>query len=112
LLVASGKKCPLVYHFGMTNPKYLDEIRRVVEKFDPARSNRYFLFGSAARKATFRDIDLGVMGNSQSRKKLSDLRDYFYDSRIPYKVDVVDFDEADSDFREHVIHDESLIWIR
>ncbi len=45
-------------------------------------------------------------------KKLSELRDHFYDSSIPYKVDVVDFDAADGDFREHVLHNEPIVWIR
>jgi len=96
----------------MTKQKYTDEVERVIKQFDPAGANRYFLFGSAASKKKFRDIDLGVVGNSRAKKNLSALRESFYDSRIPYTVDVVDFDEADRDFRSHVLHNEDVVWIR
>jgi predicted nucleotidyltransferase len=95
----------------MTASRYISQVKEVVGKFDPLGSNRYFLFGSAVRKEKFRDIDLGVVGNKSSQKKLSDLRDRFYDSAIPYKVDVVDFDAADEDFREYVLHNEPVVWI-
>ena len=97
---------------AMTEPRYASHIQDVIQKFDPHASNRYFLFGSSVRKAKFHDIDLGVVGNKQSRKKLSELRDRFYDSNIPYKVDVVDFDEAGSDFRDYVLKNEPLVWLR
>ncbi|MEK7156155.1 MAG: nucleotidyltransferase domain-containing protein [Patescibacteria group bacterium] len=93
----------------MTN-RYIDQVKKVVEGFDPERSNRYFLFGSSVRAKKFHDIDLGVVGNSATQKKLSDLRDRFYDSSIPYKVDVVDFDAADAEFRDFVLHSEP-VWI-
>ena len=93
----------------MTN-RYVDQVKKVVEEFDPKRSNRYFLFGSSVRKEKFHDIDLGVIGNKNSQKKLSDLRDRLYDSSIPYKVDVVDFDAADGDFRDSVLQSEP-VWI-
>src|ERR1043166_6194430 len=94
----------------MTN-RYIDQVKKVVEKFDPARSNRYFLFGSSVRGKKFHDIDLGVLGNAAAKKKLSELRDSFYNSAIPYKVDVVDFDVADAEFRDFVLHNESVVWI-
>ncbi len=95
----------------MTN-RYIDRVKRVIETFDPQRSNRYFLFGSSVRKENFNDIDLGVLGNKSSQKQLSKLRDSFYDSNIPYKVDVVDFDGADNDFKKYVLDTEPLIWIQ
>lgn len=96
----------------MTNTSpYIEQVKKAVVQFDPQGSNRYFLFGSAARKKNFHDIDLGVVGNTASKKRLSELRDYFYDSNIPYKVDVVDFDAADADFREYVLYSEPIVWI-
>ncbi len=97
--------------FVMTKPSYTEKIKEVIEKFDPKGSNRYFLFGSSVRKEKFRDIDLGVMGNEVAQKKLSELRDGFYDSKIPYNVDVVDLDEADSGFRDYVLTNEPIVWI-
>lgn len=95
----------------MTN-RYAEQVGDIVREFDPSGANRYFLFGSAVRKERFRDIDLGVVGNRASGKRLADLRDRFYDSRIPYKVDVVDLDAADDDFREYVLGEEQKVWIR
>ncbi|HXK38576.1 MAG TPA: nucleotidyltransferase domain-containing protein [Candidatus Paceibacterota bacterium] len=95
----------------MTKNNYIEQVKKVVTTFDPRGSNRYFLFGSSVRKQEFNDIDLAVVGNTVSQKKLSELRDSFYDSAIPYKVDVVDFDAADSDFREYVLHNEPVVWI-
>ena len=91
--------------------KYLEPVQRVLRGFDPHQSNRYFLFGSSVRKKTFHDLDLGVIGNTRSHKRLADLRERFYDSNIPYKVDVVDLDAADEDFREYVLHNEPIVWI-
>lgn len=96
----------------MTAPAHMESVKRVVKEFDPHGSNRYFLFGSFVRTAKPHDIDLGVIGNAASQKKLSELRDRFYDSNIPYKVDVVDIDSADSEFREHVLNQKRIVWIR
>lgn len=92
--------------------RYIDQVKKVVTTFDPRGSNRYFLFGSSVRKEKFHDIDLGVMGNKSSKRNLSELRDIFYDSPIPYKVDVTDFDAADSDFQEYVLRKEPIVWIQ
>jgi predicted nucleotidyltransferase len=96
----------------MTKLRHEEKVKEVVKRFDPQGLNHYFLFGSSVRKEKFRDIDLGVVGNKTSQKKLSELRDGFYNSPIPYKVDVVDLDEADSDFRDYVLTNEPIVWIR
>jgi predicted nucleotidyltransferase len=87
-------------------------LTQVLHQFDPEQSNKYFVFGSSVKGEGFHDIDLGVVGNSSTRKPLSELRERFYDAPIPYKVDVVDFDEADSEFRDYVSQREPLVWIR
>ena len=96
----------------MTEHRYMSHVTSVVERFDPQCANRYFLFGSSVRAKKFHDIDLGVVGNSVAKKKLSELRDRFYDSPIPYKVDVVDFDAVGADFRNFVLQNEPVVWIR
>lgn len=90
---------------------HISEIRRILDIFDPKRANKYFIFGSAARGRGFHDIDLGVLGNARSRKPLESLRDYFYDSPIPYIIDVVDMDRANTEFREYVFNREKIVWI-
>lgn len=91
---------------------YTNQIKDTILDFDPAVVNRYFLFGSFVKGEKFHDIDLGVVGNTKSRKNLADLKDKFYDSRIPYKVDVVDVDEADSDFRDYILNKEEIVWLK
>lgn len=91
--------------------KYAGAVREVIRRFDPSNENRYFQFGSSVRKSYYRDIDIGVVGNMRSRKKLGILRDAFVESAIPYKVDVVDFDDADKEFREFVLSREPVVWI-
>ena len=92
--------------------RYFKQIKRKITEFDPSRANKYFLFGSFVRGEKYHDIDLGVIGNEKSRKNLSELEDVFYDSTIPYKVDIVDFDGAEKDFKHHVFKKEPLLWIR
>ena len=86
-------------------------LEQVISGFDPSRTNRYFLFGSSTRRDDFADFDLGVLGNATSGKNLSELRDRFYESTIPFKVDVVDFDSVESEFRDYVDHHETPLWI-
>ncbi len=90
---------------------YFAQIRQVIANFDPEKQNRYFVFGSAARGQIIHDIDLAVQADCRSKKPLSDLKDLFYDAPIPYKVDVVDINAADADFREYVMDNETKIWI-
>ena len=91
---------------------YVEAVRDIVLQFDPTGENRYFQFGSSVRKSSYRDIDLGVVGNSRVRKELDTLREAFEESTIPYTVDIVDFDEADQYFREFVLSHEPLLWIQ
>jgi len=94
------------------NSGYVKQIKGGVAKFDPRDENKYFLFGSFVKDKKYHDIDLGVVGNKKSRKDLSELRDLFYDSAIPYKVDVVDFDNADENFKQYVFKKEPILWIQ
>ena len=91
---------------------YAQQVTDVVTAFDPQGANRYFLFGSSVRKDRYRDIDVAVVGNQRSHKELSDLRNRFYESTIPYTVDIVDFDASRTDFREYVLAHEPIVWIR
>ena len=95
----------------MIGRNHIHELERVISDFDPSGANRYFLYGSSVRLPKFRDVDLGVLGNKSSGKPLSKLREQFYESRIPYTVDVVDFDEAEGSFRDYVLQTEPIVWI-
>ena len=95
----------------MLGRNHIHQLERVISKFDPSGSNRYFVFGSSVRRDRFGDIDLGVVGNRASRKPLGDLREQFYDSTLPYTVDVVDFDEAAEPFVTRVMSEEPVVWL-
>jgi predicted nucleotidyltransferase len=94
----------------MTANLYTQMVSDVITAFDPKGECRYFLFGSSVREKRFKDIDVGVVG-AGGDTNLSALRDRFYDSAIPYKVDIVDFDRADEDFKEYVFKNEPIVWI-
>ena len=76
-----------------------------------ARTDIFFLAPQCATNA-FATSMSAVVGNAQSRKPLSELRDLFYDSPIPYSVDVVDFDAADAEFKTFVFQNEPIVWIQ
>jgi predicted nucleotidyltransferase len=59
-------------------------------------------FGSrvAGKVKPFSDLDLAVMGNVPvSSPILADLKDAFSESDLPFKVDIVDWAEAQENFR-------------
>ncbi len=90
--------------------RYISQVKNVLEEFDPKKENRYILFGSAARKDSFGDIDIGVLGNKRAGKNIAALRERFEESTVPYVVDVVDFDDTSAQFRDHVLSQE-LVWL-
>lgn len=91
---------------------YANQIKDTILDFNPTVANRYFLFGSFVKGEKFHDIDLGVVGNTKSGGNIADLKDKFYDSKIPYKVDIVDIDEADPSFRDYVLNKEKIVWLK
>lgn len=95
----------------MIDGKYIERLRSEISSFDPGGENRYFVFGSAARKDRFGDVDIGVIGNARTHKPLEDLRERFEESTFPYMVDIVDFDSASRDFSSYVREKEPLVWL-
>ncbi len=64
-----------------------------------------YLFGSRA-KGNYRpgsDIDLAIMNEGVSAKKLAKLKSDFEDSNLPYNVDLVDFNQLENrGFIDHI----------
>lgn len=100
-----------LYTIRVIQQKYIDKIKEEVTAFDPEGTNRYFIFGSSVRKDRFHDIDLGVVGNAKSHKSVGDLKDKFYESHVPYIVDIVDFDGARRTFTDYVFKNEPIVWL-
>lgn len=71
--------------------------------------HRVFLFGSALRQSSFRDVDIGVVGTVDP-KQLALLREDFEVSNFPYVVDVVDFNHVNTKFKDKVFQDK-VLWL-
>ena len=83
----------------------LREVRAVVARVLGERDATVYLFGSFASGTQRRssDIDLAIESATPlPRSLLAKLRDALEESRVPYRVDVVDLAEADPAFRERV----------
>ncbi len=81
-------------------PRYLDEVRRILARHAPEA--RAWAFGSrtVGRAKRFSDLDVALQAeNGLSMETLARLRDAFSESDLPIKVDVVDWDTLDPEFR-------------
>lgn len=81
-------------------PRYLDEVRRILAQHAP--EVRAWAFGSRAdgRSGRFSDLDIVLQAESGVPiETLARLRDAFSESNLPISVDVVDWDVLDLEFR-------------
>jgi len=65
-----------------------------------------YAFGSRIRgdAQTYSDLDLGIdFGAEIPLGKLVVLNSIFSESDIPYKIDIVDMQSVDPEFKEHII---------
>jgi len=70
------------------------------------------LFGSRARQEHRRtsDVDIGLIpSGALNKKKLVLLKDKVEELNIPYKVEIVDFSQASSDFKKETMKG-AVIW--
>ena len=84
----------------------LREVRQVTRAVLSRYPVKVYLFGSWATGTPSRhsDIDLGIDPAAPLPPGMfAELREQFEESRIPYRVEVVDLSAADPMFREHVI---------
>lgn len=93
----------------MIPKKYFEKIRKVVE-IDANPDHQWFIFGSSLRKKHFGDVDLGVIGKID-HETLSEIREAFENSTLPYKVDIVPFSKVQKRFRDNVFNS-PIKWIR
>ena len=91
-------------------PDHLKIVQDILSTHVPDR--QVWAFGSRvtgkARETS--DLDLAIMGDSPLEfESLAALRDAFSESRIPYKVDVVDWATISATFREMIGKNKVLI---
>jgi hypothetical protein len=90
---------------GESSERALREVRAVVARVVGELDATVYLFGffaSGTQRQTS-DIDIAIESPTPlPRALLASLRDALEESRVPYRVDVVDLSEADVEFRERV----------
>ncbi len=88
--------------------KYLQMVKDIVLSSIDTQSYAIFLFGSRARQkhAASADIDIGVLGHKPLPNKIIfNIKDKIESSIVPYKVDIVDFYDAETNFKSIALKD-------
>ena len=86
----------------MLDTKIIDEVREILYQFLDPEKDKAFIFGSWAvgNERPFSDIDIGILSKrSMPRDMLSDLKEAFEESNLPYTVEVVDFSTVSEKFK-------------
>lgn len=92
----------------MVNKKKIkNQIIDILKNYPELKKAKVFLFGSFLQKEKFFDIDLGISGK-YDEKILGELKEYFEESNFPYKVDIIDFNKAEKDFKNYVLKQKIL----
>lgn len=92
----------------MLKKKYQILVKNILSKHLNKQA-KFFVFGSSIKSNDFRDIDIGVEG-AKDEMELIHIREDLEESRLPYRVDVVDFSNVDSNFREKVFKGK-ILWL-
>jgi len=94
----------------MIQDKHLQQITTIVKPYIKGKKVQVFLFGSSVRKERFGDFDIGLLGEIDE-KIVRELKQAFVDSTLPYKVDVIDFNQTTPTFKNNVFN-QPIIWIK
>ena len=89
-----------------------DELRRILREVLGEHGVRVYLFGSWARgEATpISDIDLAIESHVPLPPgTLARLRERLEESRVPYRVEVVELNDVDPAFRQRILK-ECVLW--
>lgn len=81
----------------------IKEIKEVLAKYLNLQDYDMFLFGSrvGSKARKYSDYDIGIKGISEiDMSTLGDINYEIENSRIPYVVDIVDFNDVDDNFSE------------
>lgn len=87
-------------------PGHLEIIRKILAMF----SVESYIFGSRAKGTArqYSDLDIVLKGDVD-RETLSKIRDAFEESNLPYKVDVILWNDIDDNFKRHIQFDMVLL---
>jgi len=87
----------------MLDKRLKRQIKGIVEKYLPVGGYRIFIFGSRAtgESRRFSDVDLGILGSKRlPGHVLVQIEEELENSRIPFKIDVVDFKRVSDEFSD------------
>ena len=88
--------------------KYLLQLKEMVLDELKDKQVKIFLFGSRARSDNYKasDVDIGVIPYDKLDSiNLSLLKERIHNSNIPYKVEIVNFNEVSEDFKNEALKD-------
>lgn len=88
--------------FGLEEQHYL-WIKKVIAAFFP--QSEVFVFGSRSRGdyKRYSDLDLAIkLAQASSLKNWLEVQEQFSESRIPIKIDLVNLDQIDRNFRQSI----------
>ena len=90
------------------NNKYINTLKEVFNQYLANEKVKIFLFGSRARKSNypFSDIDIGIIPYGKiDENKLTLIKEKIENSNIPYKVEIINFNNTSEDFRKEALKD-------
>jgi predicted nucleotidyltransferase len=90
--------------------QYQRQLIDILKKYPELRKAQVFLFGSALGKKHFRDVDIGVQGKVLA-ETMAKVREELEESLLPFKVDLVNFEEVDEDFKNYVFS-QRVLWLK
>jgi predicted nucleotidyltransferase len=79
---------------------HLELVRQILARYAPDCEIR--IFGSRVNAAArpFSDLDIALVGRRKiDRRKMNRLREAFEESKLPFRVDVLDWNAISSEFR-------------
>jgi len=94
----------------MIKQKYLKQIKNQTNEFLHNREIKAFIFGSSLQQNDFGDIDIGLIGDFMPSETMQ-LKEKLEDSVLPYFVDVVDFNNVETSFKENILNN-NILWIK
>ena len=80
---------------------YLDFIVNTIKKYIP--NSKIYFFGSrvAGNASQYSDLDVAVSQNEPIKLSiLSEIKEIFAESDIPFKIDLIDFNKVDQEFQK------------
>lgn len=92
----------------MIDQKNKKELKRILTQ-RLGKGTKSFIFGSALDSKSFSDIDIAIQ-HLELPDVIYQIKEDMENSQIPYKVDIVDFDRADTKFQKKVLK-QKIEWL-